>query len=60
MTAIFDLLLSLVLDSDHIGNIVLLDPENIGVAFGISSLSDVGAEIKVVPVSIGLGFSTTG
>ena len=37
-------------DSVHICSTVLLDPENVGVAFGILLLSCVSAKIKVLPV----------
>ena len=39
MAAIFDLLLTLMSDSVHTSSTELLDPENVGVALGISVLS---------------------
>ena len=45
MAAIFDLLVTRFSKSVHIISAVMLDPENVGVAFGISLLSCVEAEI---------------
>jgi hypothetical protein len=47
MAAIFDFPLSLTSDSVHCSLIVLLDPENTGLAVGISLLSCIQAEICV-------------
>ena len=45
MAAIFDLLVTRMSESVHIISAVLLDPENVGVACGISLLSCTEAEI---------------
>ena len=45
MAAIFDLSLSVMSESVHICPAVLLGPETVGVAFGISLLSRIEAEI---------------
>ena len=45
MAAIFDLQVTLTSESIEICVIVLLDPENVGVAAGISLLSHIQAEI---------------
>ena len=45
MAAIFDLSVTRMLESVHTSPAVLLDPENVGVAFGISLLSCIEAEI---------------
>jgi len=50
MAAIFDFPLLLTSESIHIGPIVFLDPENIGVGVGFSLLSCSQAEIWVFPV----------
>ena len=45
MAAIFDLLVIRMSESVHTISAVLLDPENMGIAFGISSLSGIEAEV---------------
>ena len=45
MAAIFGLPVTRMSESVHISSAVLLDPEIVGVAFGISSLSSIEAEI---------------
>ena len=45
MAAIFDLPVTATSERVHIGSAALLDPENVGVAFGISSLSSIEADI---------------
>ena len=45
MAAIFDLLVTRMSESVHTISAVLLDPANVGVAFGISWLSCIEAEI---------------
>ena len=44
MAAIFDLPVTAMLERVHISRAMLLDPENVGIAFGISSLSSIKAE----------------
>ena len=57
MAAIFDLPVTLTSESIHNSHTVLLDPENLGVAIGISLPSDIQAEIYdiayVLPVNGG-------
>jgi len=48
MVAIFDLLVTLTSESISINRSVLLDPENVGVAVRISSLSCLQAQIFVI------------
>ena len=45
MEAIFDFSLSVMSESVHISSAELLDTKNVGVAFGMSSLSSIEAEI---------------
>ena len=45
MAAIFDLPVTATSERIHISPVVLLDPENMGVASGIPSLSNVEAEM---------------
>ena len=45
LTAIFDLLVTRMSESVHTSPATLLDPKNVGVAFGISLLSSLVAEI---------------
>ena len=45
MAAIFDLLVTRMSESVHTSPSALLDPENVGTAFGISSLSSTEVEI---------------
>ena len=45
MATIFDLPVTATSERVHISPAVLLDPENVGVAFGISSPSSVEADI---------------
>ena len=45
MAAIFDLPVAATSERFHISPVVLLDPENVGVAFGISLLSNIETEI---------------
>ena len=45
MAAIYDLSVTRMSESVHTCPAVLLDPENVGVAFGIASLSSVEAEV---------------
>jgi hypothetical protein len=60
---VFDLTVTRMSKSVHTSLIVLLDPENVGVAVGISLLSNTQAEIKdlayILPVNSGhLGFTS--
>ena len=48
MTAIFDFMYTQAPDSLRSSLVVLFDPENTGIAVGISSLSCIGAELYVI------------
>ena len=48
MAAIFDLTLTPMSERVYTSPTELLDPDDVGVAFGISSLSNIAAEICVI------------